>query len=256
MRGSLRTSAGSRKAPPHPHAAPAASTSPRTRGEVICVAAQDRNDVHTCAACSRRIGMMHLALALACLASCCSPPPAHAAPKKPEHIIACTGPFAKSVTHTSLVKAFGARNVALQQRRHRRRRNADSKRDLSARQGPPHRGAVDRRDAAAQSIGDPHRNGLDMAHRTRHPPRHDASEIEALNGRPFKLYGFGFDYGGTTLDWNGGALATQAGGCTLTLRFTMREGREQCRGLWRRAELHVGRRRRCGKPRRSSMRWG
>ena len=49
-------------------------------------------------------------------------------------------------------------------------------------------------------------------------------QIEALNGRPFKLYGFGFDYGGTTLDWNGGALATQAGGCTLTLRFTMREG--------------------------------
>ncbi len=50
------------------------------------------------------------------------------------------------------------------------------------------------------------------------------AEIEALNGRPFKLYGFGFDYGGTTLDWNGGALATQAGGCALTLRFTMREG--------------------------------
>ena len=49
-------------------------------------------------------------------------------------------------------------------------------------------------------------------------------EIEALNGRPFRLYGFGFDYGGTTLDWNGGALATQAGGCTLTLRFMMREG--------------------------------
>jgi hypothetical protein len=50
------------------------------------------------------------------------------------------------------------------------------------------------------------------------------AEVEALNGRPFKLYGFGFDYGGTTLDWNGGRLATQAGGCTLHLRFTMREG--------------------------------
>lgn len=50
------------------------------------------------------------------------------------------------------------------------------------------------------------------------------ADVEARNGRPFELWGFGFDYGGTTLDWKGGALETQTGGCTLTLRFTMREG--------------------------------
>ncbi len=70
------------------------------------------------------------------------------------------------------------------------------------------------------------RTGVDSTWRTAHGIRRGMTlgEIEALNGRPFRLYGFGFDYGGTTLDWNGGALATQAGGCTLTLRFTMREG--------------------------------
>ncbi len=70
------------------------------------------------------------------------------------------------------------------------------------------------------------RTGVESTWRTEHGIRRGMTlgEIEALNGRPFKLYGFGFDYGGTSLDWNGGALATQAGGCTLTLRFTMREG--------------------------------
>lgn len=57
--------------------------------------------------------------ALACLALLLAASAAHAAqkqaaPKKPEQIIACTGRFAKSVTHASLVKAFGTRNVAVQ----------------------------------------------------------------------------------------------------------------------------------------------
>jgi hypothetical protein len=70
------------------------------------------------------------------------------------------------------------------------------------------------------------RTGVASTWRTAHGIRRgmSLSEIEARNGRPFELWGFGFDYGGTTLDWNGGALGKQAGGCTLTLRFTMREG--------------------------------
>jgi len=31
-------------------------------------------------------------------------------------------------------------------------------------------------------------------------------ELEKINGRPFKLYGFGWDYGGLVNDWNGGKL--------------------------------------------------
>lgn len=40
-------------------------------------------------------------------------------------------------------------------------------------------------------------------------------QVEHLNGRPFQLYGFGWDYGGTVFDWNGGALDTIEGGCSV-----------------------------------------
>ncbi len=51
--------------------------------------------------------------ALACFAVLVCVCSAQAAPRNAPGVIACTGPFAKSVTHASLVKAFGARNVAL-----------------------------------------------------------------------------------------------------------------------------------------------
>ena len=34
-------------------------------------------------------------------------------------------------------------------------------------------------------------------------------ELERLNGRPFTLTGFDWDYGGTVTNWNGGKLAEQ-----------------------------------------------
>lgn len=34
-----------------------------------------------------------------------------------------------------------------------------------------------------------------------------STELEALNGRPFVFSGFGWDYGGTVMDWKGGRLA-------------------------------------------------
>lgn len=45
--------------------------------------------------------------------------------------------------------------------------------------------------------------------------------IERLNGRPFTLAGFGWDYGGGAEDWGGGRLASdQPAGCRLALRFS------------------------------------
>jgi hypothetical protein len=167
-------------------------------------------------ACPSRLA---LAVVLVALAS-----PADAAPKKPEQVVACTGPFTKGATHASLVKAFGKRNVAVQSvgigegetvtasvifPRDAARRIEVLWIDEKRRRNPSEiRTGVDATWRTAQGI----RRGMSL------------SEIEALNGRPFELWGFGFDYGGTTLDWKGGALATQAGGCTLTLRFTMRDG--------------------------------
>lgn len=36
-------------------------------------------------------------------------------------------------------------------------------------------------------------------------------QLEQLNGRPFTLAGFGWDYSGVVIDWRGGRLATSAG---------------------------------------------
>ncbi|MGH6952207.1 MAG: hypothetical protein ACREH4_15195, partial [Vitreimonas sp.] len=47
------------------------------------------------------------------------------------------------------------------------------------------------------------------------------AEIETANGRPFQLWGFGWDYGGWASDWQGGALAS-ADGCTVRVRFQAR----------------------------------
>ncbi|HEV7347016.1 hypothetical protein [Telluribacter sp.] len=39
-------------------------------------------------------------------------------------------------------------------------------------------------------------------------------EVEKLNGKPFELYGFGWDYGGTVSDWKGGKLTYSTNGKT------------------------------------------
>ena len=163
-------------------------------------------------------------LALACLVLLLAASAASAAPKKPDPVVACTGPFATGVSHARLVKAFGKRHVAIAQ--------------VGTGEGETVTASVvfprdkarrievlwidEKRQRRASEI----RTGVDSTWRTTQGIRRGMSlrEVEALNGRPFELYGFGFDYGGTTLDWKGGALATQAGGCTLTLRFMMREG--------------------------------
>jgi hypothetical protein len=42
-------------------------------------------------------------------------------------------------------------------------------------------------------------------------------ELERLNGRPFTLAGFGWDYGGVIVDWSGGALDSALAGVKLYL---------------------------------------
>jgi hypothetical protein len=47
----------------------------------------------------------------------------------------------------------------------------------------------------------------------------ELARVEQLNGRPFKLWGFSWDYGGWVSDWNGGAFAAAEGSCTTGVRF-------------------------------------
>ena len=150
--------------------------------------------------------------------------PADAAPRTAPGVIGCTGPLSKNVSHARLVKAFGKRNVTIEAvgigEGETQVASVIFPRD------PARRIEVlwidEKRRRKASEI----RTGIDATWRTEHGIRRGMplSEVEALNGRPFELWGFGFDYGGTTLDWKGGALATQSGGCTLVLRFAMRDG--------------------------------
>jgi hypothetical protein len=43
--------------------------------------------------------------------------------------------------------------------------------------------------------------------------------LEKINGKPFKLAGFDQDNGGSVLDWQDGALAKIAGGCTVGVKL-------------------------------------
>ncbi len=45
------------------------------------------------------------------------------------------------------------------------------------------------------------------------------TEIEAMNGKPFTLTGFGWDLGGYANGWDGGRLEKPVGGCNLSVRF-------------------------------------
>ena len=148
---------------------------------------------------------------------------ANAAPRGAEAPLTCAGPFARSASHASLVKAFGKANVALH--------------DVGVGEGETVKASVifphdkarrievlwisekARRNPSEIRVGD------GSAWRTTQgvAAKMSLAEVEAINGKPFRLYGFGFDYGGTVIDWDGGRLAARDGGCTLSLRFTMRE---------------------------------
>jgi hypothetical protein len=46
----------------------------------------------------------------------------------------------------------------------------------------------------------------------------ELADIERINGRPFRLWGFDWDYGGWVSDWDGGVFASDAG-CLTRVRF-------------------------------------
>jgi hypothetical protein len=56
-------------------------------------------------------------------------------------------------------------------------------------------------------------------------------EVEALNGRPFTLLGFGWDYGGQASNWKGGAFADLPGGCRLIVVFAEEDNADEAASL-------------------------
>lgn len=49
------------------------------------------------------------------------------------------------------------------------------------------------------------------------------SELEALNGKPFEILGFGWDYGGYVASWNGGKLSAILGKDKIAIQLGARE---------------------------------
>ncbi|GGF86762.1 hypothetical protein GCM10007301_53340 [Azorhizobium oxalatiphilum] len=47
------------------------------------------------------------------------------------------------------------------------------------------------------------------------------AQLEKINGKPFRLVGFGGDNGGLVTDWQGGTLSNLQGGCALTVQLAI-----------------------------------
>lgn len=50
--------------------------------------------------------------------------------------------------------------------------------------------------------------------------------VEKVNGKPFSIWGFDWDYGGYLTERSGGALEKLPGGCNISLRFSPAENAE------------------------------
>jgi hypothetical protein len=138
----------------------------------------------------------------------------------PARVIKCEGPFGRNASHAGLVKAFGNNNVAYQEIG-----DAQDKRikasvlypndpkarlefvwgDEKARRRPRQ---IRAKDQSAWTSANGIRIGTALA------------DVEKMNGKPFKLSGFDWDYGGRVTDWRGGVLGKpQPGGCSLGIEF-------------------------------------
>jgi hypothetical protein len=133
--------------------------------------------------------------------------------------LACSGPFAKDSSHAKLQQAFGAPNVAIQK--------VDGAEGETFEASVLYRADPSRR-LEVTWIDDKKRSGLSSAS-AKKPSTWTGpegirigmtlDEVAKLNGQPFRLNGFEWDYGGYVVDLKG-KLASLPGGCGLMLRFS------------------------------------
>jgi len=156
-------------------------------------------------------------LAIACSMIACSMASAERA--TPTRVLKCEGPFGRNASHADLVKAFGSSNVVYRDVEGPEAQPIKASvvypndpkakleviwSDEKARRGPQ----VWVKDQSTWAAANGIRIGTPLA------------EVQQLNGKPFKLTGFDWDYGGHVTDWLGGTLAQpQAGGCILAVGF-------------------------------------
>ena len=161
--------------------------------------------------------MLRLLITLAALA--CMPTFARAQDAAPpQDKLACEGPFAKDSTHAKLVAAFGAKNVTIE--------------DVDGAEGSKEKASVLFAGEPTRRLeifwADETRRARPASIRVRTPSQWLGPEgltnglrleqVEKANGKPFKVNGFEWDYGGfvTGLD---GKLNALPGGCSAGIRF-------------------------------------
>jgi hypothetical protein len=163
----------------------------------------------------RLLALLTLPVCLHATASFAQAQPPAAAPLT----LACSGPFAKDSSHAKLQQAFGAQAVTIQK--------------VDGAEGETFEASVLYRAEPAKRLevswnDDKKRSGLSSAS-VKKPSTWTGpegihigmtlDEVAAINGQPFKLNGFEWDYGGYVVDLKG-KLATLPGGCGLMLRFS------------------------------------
>ena len=145
--------------------------------------------------------------------------PAAPQPADGKNVLQCDGAFARDSSHAKLVQAFGKSSVAFM--------------DVDGAEGdkvkasvvypdePRRRVEVLWHDEKARSRPATVRVGYKSQWRTVRGLRigSELADVEKINGRPFKLLGFDWDYGGRVADWMGGTLAAVSGGCDFRLAF-------------------------------------
>ena len=148
-------------------------------------------------------------------------------------ILTCEGPISRHASHASLSKAFGARNVSV-----RRLSIGEGETELGSvlfASDPTRRIEVLWSDRpklirprmvilgqTTDTSAAPSGYRWQIAARRQAAPlslRQPLTQVETINGRPFELAGFDWDYSGTVSDWRGGTLAAPPGGCRILVRF-------------------------------------
>jgi hypothetical protein len=148
-------------------------------------------------------------------------PPAPARAETPSDRLSCAAPFDRAASHAAILAVFGKADVAWQKvdgaegekipatvifGDHPDRRLELFWADEKARRGL----ATLRLSEESVWIAP---NGLKIGM--------SLAAVEKLNGRPFALSGFDWDFGGSVVDWKGGTLGGKLpGGCLVQVRFT------------------------------------
>ncbi len=138
--------------------------------------------------------------------------------------LSCSGPFGPDASHASLVEIVGKKNAVFQMVDGAEGEkvgatvlfpnNPERRLELMWADEKKRRGLLNLGLSPTSTWVAP--NGLTIGM--------SLAEIEKLNGRPFALSGFDWDYGGYVTDWKGGALGQPVrGGCTVQVRFTLPE---------------------------------